>query len=95
MTVLKRLPLTTSLLYLVVGVLLGPFFLGMIQLDRVQQPALLEKATEVAVVISLFTTGLKLRLPLSDKGWRLAPTARACVHDHNGWTRGANRCGRT
>src|SRR5918995_1314594 len=70
-TVLKRLPLTTSLLYLVVGILLGRFFLGMIQLDPVQQPALLETATEVAVVISLFTTGLKLRLPLSDKGWRL------------------------
>ena len=70
-TVLKRLPLTTSLLYLVVGILLGPFFLGMIQLDPVQQPALLEKVTEVAVVISLFTTGMKLRLPLSDKGWRL------------------------
>ena len=71
MTVLKRLPLTTSLLYLVVGILLGPFFLGLIQLDPVQEPALLEKVTEVAVVISLFTTGLKLRLPLSDKGWRL------------------------
>lgn len=71
MTVLKRLPLTTSLLYLVVGILLGPFFLGLIQFDPVQEPALLEKVTEVAVVISLFTTGLKLRLPLSDKGWRL------------------------
>lgn len=70
-TVLKRLPLTTSLLYLVVGILLGPFFLGIIQLDPVQQPALLEKTTEVAVVISLFTAGLKLRLPLSDKGWWL------------------------
>lgn len=71
MTVLKRLPLTTSLLYLLVGILLGPFFLGMIQLDPVLELALLEKTTEVAVVISLFTTGLKLRLPLSDKGWRL------------------------
>jgi sodium/hydrogen antiporter len=71
MSVLKRLPLTTSLLYLIVGILLGPFFLGMIQLDPVQQPALLERTTEVAVVISLFTAGLKLRLPLSDKGWRL------------------------
>ena len=70
-TVLKRLPLTTSLLYLVVGILLGPFFLGMIQFDPVKQPALLEKVTEVAVVISLFTTGLKLRLPVSNKGWRL------------------------
>ena len=49
-TVLKRLPLTTSLLYLVVGILLGPFFLGMIQLDPVQQPALFETATEVALL---------------------------------------------
>ena len=81
MTVLKRLPLTTSLLYLVVGILLGPFFLGLIQLDPVQEPTLLENITEVTVVISLFTTGLKLRLPLSDKGWRLPSTARARVHD--------------
>ncbi len=70
-SVLKRLPLTTSLLYLLVGVLLGPFFFGVIQLDPVQEPGFLEKATEVAVVISLFTAGLKLRLPLSDRGWRL------------------------
>ena len=70
-SVLKRLPLTTSLLYLILGILLGPFFFGIIQLDPVQQPGFLEKTTEVAVVISLFTAGLKLRLPLSDKGWRL------------------------
>jgi sodium/hydrogen antiporter len=71
MSVLKRLPLTNSLLYLAVGILLGPFFLGLIQLDAVEQASLLEKITEVAVIISLFTTGLKLRLPLSDNGWRL------------------------
>ena len=71
MSVLKRLPLTNSLLYLAVGILLGPFFLGLIQLDAVEQASLLEKITEVAVIISLFKTGLKLRLPLSDNGWRL------------------------
>jgi sodium/hydrogen antiporter len=71
MSVLKRLPLTNSLLYLAVGILLGPFFLGSIQLDPVEQASLLEKITEVAVIISLFTTGLKLRLPLSETGWRL------------------------
>jgi sodium/hydrogen antiporter len=71
MSVLKRLPLTTSLLYLAVGILLGPLFLGLIQLDPIEHSALLETFTEVAVIISLFTAGLKLRLPLSEKGWRL------------------------
>ena len=71
MSLLKRLPLTTSLLYLAVGILLGPFFLGLIQLDPVEHSSLLEGLTEVAVIVSLFTAGLKLRLPLSGKGWRL------------------------
>jgi hypothetical protein len=90
MTVLQRLPLTTSLSYLVVGILLGPFFLGMIQLDPIQQPALLEKVTEVAVVISLFTTGLKLRLPLSDKG---SPNAALKHHAKPVKLRGGASCG--
>ncbi|HZI17000.1 MAG TPA: cation:proton antiporter [Pyrinomonadaceae bacterium] len=68
---LKRLPLTTSILYLGVGLLLGPFASGMIRLDAVEWSALLERFTEVVVIVSLFTAGLKLRLPFSDEGWRL------------------------
>jgi NhaP-type Na+/H+ or K+/H+ antiporter len=68
---LKRLPLTTSILYLAVGLLLGPFVSGMVRLDPVERSALLERFTEVAVIVSLFTAGLKLRLPFSDPGWRL------------------------
>jgi len=68
---LKRLPLTTSILYLAVGLLLGPFVSGMVRLDPVERSGLLERFTEVAVIISLFTAGLKLRLPFSDPGWRL------------------------
>ncbi len=70
-TVLKRLPLTTSLLYLAVGVLLGPVGFGLIQLDPIAESTLLERLTEAAVIISLFTAGLKLRIPLSDLRWRL------------------------
>ena len=69
-TVLKRLPLTTSMLYLAVGVTLnaaGLFFGG---LDPVDSAALLERVTEVAVLISLFTAGLKLRAPWLDRRWR-------------------------
>ena len=35
-TLLKRLPLTTSLLYLLVGVALGPWGAGLIRLDPVR-----------------------------------------------------------
>ena len=67
--VLKRLPLTSSLLYLGVGVVLGPLSLGLIRFDPLQHAAALERLTEVAVVISLFTAGLKLRTGLSDRRW--------------------------
>jgi len=69
---LKRLPLTTSILYLAAGLVLGPLAGGMIRLDPVEHSSLLERFTEVAVIVSLFTAGLKLRLPFSDVGWRLS-----------------------
>ncbi len=68
---LKRLPLTTSVLYLTVGLLLGPFAAGIIRLDPLEHSSLLERVAEVAVIVSLFTAGLKLRPPFSDAQWRL------------------------
>ena len=70
-TLVKRLPLTTSLLYLLVGVALGPWGFGLITLDPLRSSALLERLTEFAVLVSLFTAGLKLRTPLSDGRWHL------------------------
>jgi len=68
---LKRLPLTASMLYLLIGFGLGPYGYGLLRLDPVEHPAFLERITEVAVIISLFTAGLKLRTPLSEGRWRL------------------------
>lgn len=56
----KRLPLTATILYLLVGVVLGPVGLGLIRIDPVEDSRFLERATELAVIISLFTAGLKL-----------------------------------
>src|SRR5687767_12035763 len=70
-TRLKRLPLTTALLYLLVGVALGPWGVGLIRVDPVRWSALLERLTEFAVIVSLFTAGLKLRMPLTDGRWQL------------------------
>ncbi|MGV3615415.1 MAG: cation:proton antiporter [Fimbriimonas sp.] len=68
-TVLRRLPLTTSLLYMAVGVVVGPLGYGLITIDPTKHSLFLERLTELAVVISLFTAGLKMRAPFHDRRW--------------------------
>jgi sodium/hydrogen antiporter len=68
---LQRLPLSASLLYLLVGIGIGPAGLGLLRLDPVADAALLERLTEVTLIVSLFTSGLKLRAALRDPIWRI------------------------
>jgi sodium/hydrogen antiporter len=69
-SVLKRLPLTSSMFYLGAGLALGPAGIAMLRLDVIRDAVFLERVTEIAVIVSLFTAGLKLRLPLRDRRWR-------------------------
>ena len=71
-TELKRLPVTPSMFYLAAGAWLGPWGVDLLHLDALDDTAMLERFTEIAVIISLFTAGLKLRLPLNDRRWRVA-----------------------
>lgn len=66
----RRLPLTSAMFYLGVGILLGPAAAGLLALDVVDDAAVVEHVAEIAVIVSLFTAGLKLRLPFSDGRWR-------------------------
>lgn len=68
---ISRLPLSAAMLYLAVGVGMGPAGLGLLVLDPIRDAGLLERLTEIAVLISLFTAGLKLELPLNDRRWRI------------------------
>ena len=68
--VLKRLPLTSSMFYLGAGVLLGPAGIELFRVDPIDDATVVEHVTEIAVIVSLFTAGLKLRLPFSDGRWR-------------------------
>ena len=68
---LSRLPLSAAMVYLGVGVAIGPLGFGLIHLDAFKHVLLLERLTEIAVLISLFTSGLKLELPLRDRRWRI------------------------
>ena len=71
-TGLKRLPLTSALVYLVIGAALGPWGFGLLRVDALSHASALVWLTEIAVLVSLFTAGLKLRLPISDRRWRTA-----------------------
>lgn len=70
-SLIARVPLSSAILYLAVGVGIGPWGLGLLTLDPVDDAVLLERLTEIAVLISLFTVGLKLDLPLRDARWRI------------------------
>ena len=70
-TTLKRLPLTTAIIYMAVGFVLGTSVLDVLPVDPMEDSALLERVTEIAVLISLFTAGLKLRMPLREGRWKL------------------------
>jgi sodium/hydrogen antiporter len=70
-SVVKRLPLTTTMLYLGVGVLIGPLAFNVARFDLIRNAVVLERITEIAVIVSLFTAGLKLRWPFRDSRWRV------------------------
>ena len=67
----QRLPLSPAMLYLGVGLLIGPQGVRLLQIDPLIQPWALEVLTEVAVLITLFAVGLRIQVPLSWRGWRL------------------------
>ena len=70
-TSLRRLPISTAMLYLAAGYCLGPAGWDMLAPDPLTNAAVLERVAEGAVLVSLFAVGLRLGLPLSNKGWRL------------------------
>ncbi|TFZ00343.1 cation:proton antiporter [Ramlibacter humi] len=70
-SVLARLPLSTAMLYVAVGLAVSPLGLDWVQAGPLTHTVLLERLTEVVVLVSLFTAGLKLTPGLKDKRWRL------------------------
>jgi len=69
---LRWMPVTTSAVCLAFGFSIGPMGLGLLTLDVKHSYIWIEHLTEAAVLFSLFSTGIKLRLPLNCKAWRSA-----------------------
>jgi NhaP-type Na+/H+ or K+/H+ antiporter len=69
-SILKRLPITPAIIYLAVGILVGPTVLNVFHFNPLKESALLEVLTEVAVLISLFSAGVKMPVPVTFARWR-------------------------
>ncbi|WP_394208624.1 cation:proton antiporter [Pseudomonas putida] len=81
---LRWMPVTSSVVCLALGIALGSSGLGFLHLDVSKSSEWMEHLTEVAVLFSLFFSGLKLRLPLRDRRWLAAfylagPVMMMCI----------------
>jgi sodium/hydrogen antiporter len=65
--IVERLPMTGAMIYLVVGFLLGPAFVGLLRIDIERDVVLLRTLTEAGLVVSLFAIGMYLRVELSNR----------------------------
>lgn len=70
-TLLGRLPLSSAMVYLAVGWVLGPEVMDVLRPDPFAHARALEHIAEVALLISLFAVGMQLGVPLRDRRWRL------------------------
>lgn len=77
-SVLERSPITPAMFYLALGMLLGPTVLNVFHFNPLEESALLEILTEVVVLISLFSAGVKMPVPFTLSSWR-APVMLASV----------------
>lgn len=68
-SMLSRMPVSTSILYLLAGLVVGPLGLALAAPSFDQHSRLIEHLTEVIVLLSLFTSGLKMSVGLRDKRW--------------------------
>lgn len=68
--IIKRVPVTSAIIYLAIGLLVGPTGLGLFHFNPLKESALLELLTEIAVLISLFAAGIKMPVPVTFPRWR-------------------------
>ena len=70
-SLLSRMPLSTSMLYLAAGAAISPLWLGWTRVSIGTDAKALEHLSEVVVLLSLFGSGLKMSLGLHDRRWLL------------------------
>jgi NhaP-type Na+/H+ or K+/H+ antiporter len=69
-TLLKTLPISAAALYMALGFALGPGGFNLVRIGIKADAALVETISEVAVLVSLFAVGLRLRIRMQVSSWR-------------------------
>jgi NhaP-type Na+/H+ or K+/H+ antiporter len=64
---IARLPLSYAIVYLMIGIVLGPYGINLIHLQP--DTEFLERFTEFVVIVSLYGCGLKINRPLRASAW--------------------------
>ncbi len=67
---LKSVPVTSAIVYLVIGCIVGPMGFDLFHFNPLKESALMELLTEIAVLISLYCAGVKMPVPFTLKRWR-------------------------
>lgn len=67
---LKSVPATSAIVYLLIGFVVGPMGFNLFHFNPLEESALLELLTEIAVLISLYCAGVKMPAPVTLKRWR-------------------------
>jgi sodium/hydrogen antiporter len=67
---IRRVPATTAMVYLGLGLILGPTGFEVYHVNPLQQSGTLEILTEIGVLISLFAAGIKMPVPFRISVWR-------------------------
>lgn len=72
LTIQRGRPFSAAALYLAVGVMLGTGvrLVGWDWIDPLENPDIMSRAAEFAVIVSLFGAGVKLDRPFTWRGWR-------------------------
>lgn len=73
-TTISRSPFTSAMVYLFAGLMLGPIVFNVFRFNPIEESKLLETLTEIAVLVSLFSAGVKMPVPITRKRW--APAIR-------------------
>lgn len=68
---INRTPIPIFGIYLLVGILCGPWGFNVLNLDVLAHSTMVSRVTEIAIATSLFITGLKIRLPLRASIWKI------------------------
>lgn len=71
-SLIRRLPLSTAMLYLGIGWAASPGGFGVLVLDVHRDAHIIQQVAQAVILLSIFSSGLKMRVHIANRCWRVA-----------------------